>query len=467
MKRIVSVVMAMVLCLALCSCVPESSSGDNTKITISHCQGEWCWPVLDEIAAAYTEATGVEVEFIYVAAESYDQWREAQLAAGSEPDIIWGMKDADAFYNSGKILPLTDYYNSESQFSGQPWKDDYMDGILDNCYDENGEELISNVLSRAQINLYYNKDIFAELNLEVPESWSDFIQAAQVAKDAGYIPFSVMNSSTWTLEWMEDPVLEDCYANSGKAERLDVINENGIVDENEILLGMKAGVMNFTDPEYVTYFKLVKDLVPYYNVGFNSASWEFESLFNEGQAAMTLNGSWYPNQHMINGDSVNYGVAMIPYVDDAIYSGSRNERVKYMVSPPEGDIVVTQKAADEGRADAAVGFLQFVSNAKGGGKTWVDKTMFLPVIKDVEMPEVMKPFEDFVGDTPMTYSASRMLHMDAEAHTAYRAIFSEYLENDQTAEEFAAQVQELYSQYLDDVIAMNSVDINSYIDKIK
>ena len=27
MKRIVSVVMAMVLCLALCSCVPESSSG--------------------------------------------------------------------------------------------------------------------------------------------------------------------------------------------------------------------------------------------------------------------------------------------------------------------------------------------------------------------------------------------------------------------------------------------------------
>ena len=140
---------------------------------------------MDEIAAAYTEATGVEVEFIYVAAESYDQWREAQLAAGSEPDIIWGMKDADAFYNSGKILPLTDYYNSESLFSGQPWKDDYMDGILDNCYDENGEELISNVLSRAQINLYYNKDIFAELNLEAPESWSDFIQAAQVAKGCG------------------------------------------------------------------------------------------------------------------------------------------------------------------------------------------------------------------------------------------------------------------------------------------
>ena len=247
---------------------------------------------------------------------------------------------------------------------------------------------------------------------------------------------------------------------------LNVINENGIVDENEILLGMKAGVMNFTDPEYVTYFKLVKDLVPYYNVGFNSASWEFESLFNEGQAAMTLNGSWYPNQHMINGDSVNYGVAMIPYVDDAIYSGSRNERVKYMVSPPEGDIVVTQKAADEGRADAAVGFLQFVSNAKGGGKTWVDKTMFLPVIKDVEMPEVMKRLKILSVNADDIFREQNAAY-GCRGTYCIQGNLLKYLENDQTAEEFAAQVQELYSQYLDDVIAMNSVDINSYIDKIK
>ena len=465
MKRTIAVFMALVMCFAFSGCGKKPN--DTSKITISHCQGEWCWPVLEEIAKAYTEETGIEVEYIYVAAESYDQWREAQLAAGSEPDIMWGMTNAKTFFSSGKILALTDYYNSVSPFSGHVWKDDYMDGILDNCYDENGEELISNVLSRAQINLYYNKDIFEELELDVPESWSDFEKAAQKAKDAGYIPFSVMNSSTWTLEWMEDPVLEDCYAKSGKAERLDVITENGILDENELLLGVKAGVLNFTDPEYVTYFKLVKDLVPYYNVGFNSASWEFEALFNEGKAAMTLNGSWYPNQHMLNETPVNYGVAMIPFVDDSIYAGSRNERVKYMVSPPSGDIVVTKKAADEGRADAAVGFLQFISNANGGGKIWTEKTMFLPVIKDVEMPEIMKPFEDFTGDTPYVYTASRMIHLDPEAHTAYRKLFLDYLENDQTAEDFAAQVQKLYSGYIDDLIELNPVDINSYLDKIK
>ncbi len=465
MKKVTAIMMTLVMCFALCSC--GTKNNDTSKITISHCQGEWCWPILESIADAYTEQTGVEVEFVYVAAESYDQWREAQFAAGSEPDIVWGMNEAKTFYNSGKVMPLTKYYNENSRFSGQPWKDDYIDGILDNCYDENGKELITNVLSRAQINLYYNKDIFAELNLEVPQSWSDLMKAAQVAKDAGYIPFSAMNSSTWTLEFMEDPVLEDCYAKSGKADRLDVITENGIVDENEMLLGVKAGVMNFTDPEYVTYFKLVKELTPYFNVGFNSAGWEFESLFNEGKAAMTLNGSWYPNQHMLNNTPVNYGVAMIPFVDDAIYANARNERVKYMVSPPSGDIVVTQKAADEGRADAAVGFLQFISDANGGGKMWVEKTMFLPVIKNVELPEIMQPFNEFGGNTPMVYFASRMLHMEPEAHTEYRKIFSDYLENNQTAEEFAAQVQALYMKYIDELIALNTVDINSYIDKIK
>ena len=415
MRKFVAAVLTLVLCLSVCGCAPQT--GEANKITVSHCQGEWCWPILEEVAAAFQEETGIEVEFLYVAAESYDQWREAQLAAGSEPDIMWGMKDAGTYYNSGKILALTDYYNSESPFSGQLWKDDYLNGVLDNCYDDNGEELIMNVISRAQANLYYNKDIFAELNLEVPQTWTELMEVSQVIKDAGYIPFSIMNSSAWNLDMMENPVLEDCYANSGKAEKLDVITENGILDENEILLGLKTDVLNFDDPEFTAYFKLVKELVPYYNVGFNAASWEFESLFNEGKSAMTINGSWYVNQHMVNDVQVNYGVAPIPYVDAAIFESARNEAVKYMVTPPDGEVVVTQKAADEGRADAAVKFLQFLSDADGGGKTWVEKTMFLPVIKDVELPEVMKPFDEFTGDTPMVYTLTRMLKLDAEAYT--------------------------------------------------
>ena len=71
--------------------------GDASKITVSHCQGEWCWPILDELAEKFKAETGTEVEFIYVAGDSYGQWQEAQLAAGSEPDIIWGMTDPKVF----------------------------------------------------------------------------------------------------------------------------------------------------------------------------------------------------------------------------------------------------------------------------------------------------------------------------------------------------------------------------------
>ena len=34
-----------------------------------------------------------------------------------------------------------------------------------------------------------------------------------------------MNSSPWDLDMMEDAILEDCYINSGKAEKIDVITE--------------------------------------------------------------------------------------------------------------------------------------------------------------------------------------------------------------------------------------------------
>ena len=62
-------------------------------------------------------------------------------------------------------MPLTKYYEQKSPFSNQTWKDDYIDGILDNCYDANGKELISNTICQVQMNLYYNKDILSELNL--------------------------------------------------------------------------------------------------------------------------------------------------------------------------------------------------------------------------------------------------------------------------------------------------------------
>lgn len=465
MKKFVSVVLLLALVLGICSCGPKK--GDASKITVSHCQGEWCWPILDELAEKFKAETGTEVEFIYVAGDSYGQWQEAQLAAGSEPDIIWGMTDPKVFYESKKIMPLTKYYEQKSPFSNQTWKDDYIDGILDNCYDANGKELISNTICQVQMNLYYNKDILSELNLEVPQSWTDFIEASKVIKEAGYIPYSVMNSSPWNLDMMEDAILEDCYINSGKAEKIDVITENGILDENEVILGLKTGVLNFDAPEFITYFKIVKDLVPYYNVGFNSASWEYESLFNDGKSAMTLNGSWYPNQHMINKTPVNYGIALIPYVDSSIYANARNKPVKYAATAPQGDIVVTQKAVDEGRGDAAVKFLQYLSNANDGGKFWVEKTMFLPVIKNVELPEIMKQFDELRGDTKRTYFAAKMLHFDSELYTAYRKIFSEYLENDQTAEEFAHQVQKLYKDSLDEAIELIPIDINSYVDKVK
>ena len=38
--------------------------------------------------------------------------------------------------------------------------------------------------------IYYNKDLFDELGIDVPQTWEELLAAAQKIKDAGYTPFA-------------------------------------------------------------------------------------------------------------------------------------------------------------------------------------------------------------------------------------------------------------------------------------
>ena len=38
--------------------------------------------------------------------------------------------------------------------------------------------------------IYYNKDLFKRLGIEVPTTWEELSAAAQKIKDAGYTPFA-------------------------------------------------------------------------------------------------------------------------------------------------------------------------------------------------------------------------------------------------------------------------------------
>jgi raffinose/stachyose/melibiose transport system substrate-binding protein len=38
--------------------------------------------------------------------------------------------------------------------------------------------------------IYYNQDIFDELDLQIPETWEELLTVAQAVQDGGYTPFA-------------------------------------------------------------------------------------------------------------------------------------------------------------------------------------------------------------------------------------------------------------------------------------
>lgn len=432
---------------------------EPVKITLSHSQGEWIWPVLEDLAKKYNEQSGNTVELMYVPAASYNDWVKAQFIAGSAPDIMWGgFPDKSAMSDALKnkwIIDVTAYFDEVSPYTGAPWKESYLDGMLDGTFDPNlGNAMLGVPLLIGTVNLYYNKDIFREIGLPEapPATWSEIIEIGKKIKESGkdIIPFSVQNSIDWNLDWQRRAIMNDLW--DDVVATLDIITPNGTLEIAEQALGVKSGVIDPADPRMIDYFNFMKEFAKYLNKGFNTASWEFEGLFNEGKSAMTMNGSWYPNQVVTSGITVNYGIGPVPYVDKGVSQASPGVFRKFGLGAGEPAVFVSQQASDEGRADAAIDFLRYLSDPQTGAKDFIAGTMFLPVVKDVEVPEVMNGIVDNIG-TEKTKIPMWSIHaFTSEQAEKARVMFQAFYENNATAEQFVEQFKPFVLEYTDQAI---------------
>ncbi len=471
-RKIMLLCMAFLLVLgtAQLSGCGNSAQQDSKTVTYAHCQGEWMWPTLEAITQKYEEVSGNKVELVYVAQDGYATWQTAQFVAETEPDIVSGALGVKDLFENGKILDLTSYYEETNPYTGRKWMDDYIPGILEDCKDISGTKYIANGTSRTAPQLFYNKDIFKELGLgeDAPKSWSEVLEICKkVQEDGRYMPFTAINSMRWSLDWPIYKCLEDLYLDSGLLEKLDIISPNEKLDSSEILLGLETGIIDYEDPRFVEYFRLMKEFSQYLNKGFNTASWEVESLFDEGKVAMTFNGGWYPGQHKEKGLTVNYGVGNLPFVDKDFSQYGREQDGKYIGKLAEPNIIVTQKCKDEGRADIAIDFLRFLAAADGGAQLLLDGSFLMPVVKDVKIPDILRELDENSGTDTIHYNLNTALSINDESADKYWKSFALFMENSQTPEEFAKATKELMLPYVKQEIEDRpELKIKEYLDKV-
>ena len=235
----------------------------------------------------FTEESGIEVEVETLPLEAMRTVLQTQLRSGEGPDVFaWGSGPSfgGALAEAGLVKDLTAAYE-ENDWQVYDFAKERVT-VDDKVYGLPGEA--------ETIGLYYNKDVFAELGLEEPQSLEDLEAVSQAVKAAGKTPMAVGDKEGWEGGHLLSMALSSAVGAEGM----------------EALL---SGEKSWASPEVVEALDLWRE---YNAAGFlprSPTSVDYDTstaLFFSGDAAMIPTGSWLVAEVEDNAD---FEVGYIPF----------------------------------------------------------------------------------------------------------------------------------------------------------
>src|SRR5699024_10876289 len=149
--------------------------------------------------------------------------------------------------------------------------------------------------------VFYNKEIFEENDIEIPETFDEFFEVADQLQDAGITPLALGDKESWTATQIFENVL------------LGVL---GAEDYNKLF----NGEIEFDDERIVDAAEKFGKMLDYINEDHASRNWQDSAqLVADGEAAMLNNGDWAKGY--FNGDlgletNVDFGYFPMPETGD-------------------------------------------------------------------------------------------------------------------------------------------------------
>lgn len=130
----------------------------------------------DIVAGFEAEYPGVTVNSESTTLENYQDIIKLKISTGDAPDILFGSpKTYTNLIESGNIADLTE----------ETFVSNIDEGILDNVRMDGKVYGVPQSLTANAV--YYHKDIFEELNLSVPTTYTEFIDTCKKLEEAGYV----------------------------------------------------------------------------------------------------------------------------------------------------------------------------------------------------------------------------------------------------------------------------------------
>lgn len=413
-----------VLSLLLIGCSDSGKTSSDTEIKFMH-----LWPegsskqhheIVSEIIADFEkEHEGVKIDLEVLSNEQYKDKLKVLSTSKELPDVgmTWAAGFLEPYVGGNMFAPLDDLIDKELSDTFIPGTVEAyaIDGVT------YGLPLELNIAS-----IYYNKTMFAEHNLEAPETFEELENVINVFKADGIQPIALGNKDPWTgslwYMYLADRI--------GGAEVL-----NKAID--------RSGT--FEDPALIEAAEKVQNLVDMgaFVKGFNGLSdEEAKSMFMNEQAPMYLIATWDLPNYTTNEDVPQEFRDSVEYLKFPTVDG-KGDMNSFIGGPGVGLFVAEDSDVKEEAKEFAAFFV------KQWGEKSVTKAGVIPASKvdagSLDLPQMYIDILDelnsasnitMFADVQMSPSVAQV-HLDA-----IQALFG----NQMTPEEFAKAHEEALSK---------------------
>ncbi len=310
---------------------PVSSTDDHRVEEVSLTIGSWRTEDVakyEKVIALFNEKhPDIKVSFNPTKNTEYNTVLNTALQAGEGPDIFHlrpyaaGLKLAEA----GFVEKINDLQELST----------YPEEALIASKDAEGNQYgVPINLSSTQF--FYNKKIFADNGLEVPQTWDEFMQLNDTLLEKGITPIAMGTKESWLLSLLHGIV--------GPA----------IYEGNDFYKAVLAGEKDFTDPAFIESLQVMNDLKKYFPANSEGLGMDdIRTLFVLEEAAMFPLGSW----------EIPVVLEMNPDLDFGYFPIPSKMGTKTVTTWVDGSFAINANSENK---EAAKVFLEFLTTKEFG-----------------------------------------------------------------------------------------------------
>lgn len=343
-----------------------SSSGGDTLTVM--CVGTEADAYIDDYNAIAEEFSkdneyGVNVKIDFYENEQYKTKLTTLMASNAVPDIFftWELSYLQPFVEGGKVADITSYLEEDAE-----WKNSFADGTLDLLmYDGKNYGVPT---QKSLCVMFYNKKIFEENQVSVPETYDEFLSLCQTLKDNGVTPMTLCGTDAWIPAQF---VQQIAGGMAGDKLFQDICDGNEKWN-NQTHIKAAEELKNMADKGY------------FQNGYIGMGPEESTEVFTTGKAAMYFQGAWDASKIAESDVSEDTGVFVLPPYD--------SQYANISVGSVDTNFSVSESCPNK---DAAVAFLKYWTSQEReekllyevgripAGNFEIDETKLSPLMSEV------------------------------------------------------------------------------------